>query len=148
MHNHWVKWKIDGGYVYGPVRNGKSIPPTHPLLLPWSKLGREIIISNWTRSDTFFRILEEFNYGIRKAISLEKAIKLPDHHIKVIARKDHERWLQEKRAEGWVYGPVTDFEKRIHKDLLEWEDLSERHFDRNLIEALYDIGYEVYQAAQ
>jgi hypothetical protein len=41
----------------------------------------------------------------------------------VTPRAQHELWLAEKRAEGWIYGEVKDAEKRTHPCLCEYDDL-------------------------
>ena len=36
-HDRWMRERLDQGYVYGPVREGRS----HPDLVPWERLSRE-----------------------------------------------------------------------------------------------------------
>ena len=35
----------------------------------------------------------------------------------------HDQWMQDKKAAGWVYGEVKDAEKKTHPCLVEWEEL-------------------------
>lgn len=35
----------------------------------------------------------------------------------------HESWLEEKRADGWIYGPVKDAEKKEHPCFLPYDGL-------------------------
>lgn len=35
----------------------------------------------------------------------------------------HESWLEQKRLEGWKYGPVKDVEKREHPCFVPYDDL-------------------------
>lgn len=35
----------------------------------------------------------------------------------------HEKWLEQKRAEGWTYGPVKDVEKKEHPCFLPYDGL-------------------------
>lgn len=51
----------------------------------------------------------------------DSAIKGVKFHIanlsvgtKPLPSSSHESWLEEKRAEGWRYGPVKDAEKKTH----------------------------------
>lgn len=37
--------------------------------------------------------------------------------------ESHERWVAGKRAQGWVYGPVKDAERKTHPCLLPWQEL-------------------------
>lgn len=42
--------------------------------------------------------------------------------------QSHENWLAFKKADGWVYGPVKDMEKKTHPCMVPYTDLPE--FDR------------------
>jgi hypothetical protein len=35
----------------------------------------------------------------------------------------HENWLELRKAQGWVYGPVTDHERKIHSCLVPFDEL-------------------------
>lgn len=35
----------------------------------------------------------------------------------------HEKWLEQKRAEGWKYGPVKDPDKKEHPCFVEYDQL-------------------------
>lgn len=35
----------------------------------------------------------------------------------------HDEWLREKLADGWVYGPEKDVEKKEHPCVVEYEEL-------------------------
>jgi hypothetical protein len=39
--------------------------------------------------------------------------------------QSHESWLAEKRATGWVYGPVKDVEKKEHPCMVPYAELPE-----------------------
>lgn len=51
----------------------------------------------------------------------------------------HEAWLEEKRANGWCYGPVKDPDQKTHPLMVPYEELpdSERRKDA-LIQAVVD----------
>lgn len=38
-------------------------------------------------------------------------------------QQSHELWLEHKRAEGWVYGPVKDVEKKEHPCFMPYDGL-------------------------
>lgn len=38
--------------------------------------------------------------------------------------EQHEAWLKDKAADGWVYGAVKDFEKKTHPCMVRYEDLN------------------------
>lgn len=35
----------------------------------------------------------------------------------------HEKWLEEKRAQGWAYGPTKDPEKKLHPCFVPYREL-------------------------
>jgi hypothetical protein len=54
----------------------------------------------------------------------------------------HESWLAHKRADGWVYGPVKDPEKKQHPCMVPYEDLPEaqKKKDHLFIEMVQQLG--------
>ena len=53
----------------------------------------------------------------------EKEYFITGNEIEDLAKFEHERWLDEKRANGWKYGEKRDDAHKIHPSLLEWDDL-------------------------
>jgi hypothetical protein len=51
------------------------------------------------------------------------ALKLPDG----TPEDQHNAWLEEKRAEGWVYGPVKDADKKTHPCVVPYHELGVAH---------------------
>ncbi len=42
--------------------------------------------------------------------------------IEELARREHERWLADRRGAGVTYGPVKDTARKVNANLLEWDD--------------------------
>ncbi len=55
--------------------------------------------------------------------SLLDGIKYADEHPDMTPEQNHENWVKMKCAQGWVYGPVKDFEKKTHPDLVPFDQL-------------------------
>lgn len=55
-----------------------------------------------------------------------------DDEIEFLARVEHDRWVEERTAAGWVYGPEKDVERKVSPYLVGWEELSDeiREYDR------------------
>ena len=51
--------------------------------------------------------------------------------LELLARLEHERWSADRRRDGWVYGPERTAEKKLHPDLVPWEQLSEDVRDKD-----------------
>ena len=43
--------------------------------------------------------------------------------VAVTPRDSHESWLKQKVADGWVYGPVKDIEKKEHPCMVQYDKL-------------------------
>ncbi len=61
----------------------------------------------------------------------------------------HEVWAAGRIAEGWIWGPERDDEKKHHPCLVAYEDLpeSEREYDRHTavetIKLILSLGYHI-----
>ena len=40
-------------------------------------------------------------------------------------RRSHELWLEFKSTNGWVYGEVQDNQRKVHPDMVPYDDLPE-----------------------
>jgi hypothetical protein len=43
--------------------------------------------------------------------------------IAALAKLEHERWMIERKLDGWRFGPVRDDKRQIHPSLVPWETL-------------------------
>lgn len=50
------------------------------------------------------------------------------------AEGSHEKWMDYKKVEGWGYGAVKDVDKKLHPNLLPWDQLLD---DQKLKDALF-----------
>ena len=59
----------------------------------------------------------------------------------LLARMEHLRWCAERRVDGWTVGSVTDWNRKINRDLVPWDDLprSERDKDLDQVRAIPDL---------
>ena len=115
-HEGWVKGKKARGYIYGPKTNDdpNKGPLTNPLIIPYEELPQEVKDSNIANAVTVLNILNR--KGV-KWVNLTKMILYP------IAEEIHDDWCREKLQNGWVWGPITDKEKKIHRDLVPFKTL-------------------------
>lgn len=70
------------------------------------------------------------------------------------AEAAHEIWAESKRAEGFVFGPVTDKQAKVHSCLVPYAELSEtdKESDRALVRGipglLARMGYGIVAVDQ
>lgn len=78
---------------------------------------------------------------------------LPDDDVRTLARREHDRWAELKRAHGWRHRPERDDEQRHHPDLVAWDDLTRAAQEKDeepmgeLVARLRAVGYAVVRAA-
>ena len=56
-------------------------------------------------------------------ISAERGVEFHLLHPEATPERSHESWLDEKRADGWAYGPVKDPEKKEHPCFVPYDQL-------------------------
>lgn len=72
----------------------------------------------------------------------EDLAKFSPGEVERLAELEHERWTEEKRADGWTYGSdgagAQDRPSKLHPDLVKWEKLDNnaKNKDRMFVEEL------------
>ena len=66
-----------------------------------------------------------------------------------LAENAHDHWAVGRMRAGWTYGPARDDEKKLHPDLVPYDELdeSEKAYDRNsaveTLKAVLALGYKI-----
>jgi hypothetical protein len=55
--------------------------------------------------------------------SLLDGVIYADKHPDMTPAQNHDNWMKMKASQGWVYGPVKDFEKKTHPDMIPFAEL-------------------------
>ena len=115
-HEGWLKGKAAQGYTYGKETNDdpKKGPLTNPLMVPYEELPEDVKKSNMANAVAVLKILKSKNVTF---VNFTQVILYP------LAKQIHDEWCREKLKAGWVWGPVTDKSKKIHRDLISFEAL-------------------------
>jgi hypothetical protein len=67
---------------------------------------------------------------------------------------EHERWWVQKRAAGYVFGPVKSDVEKTHPCMVPWDQLSEaekekdREAIRDIPERMAAAGFETYRLGE
>ncbi|GHT67355.1 hypothetical protein AGMMS50239_30380 [Bacteroidia bacterium] len=147
---------IHENYVDYMTKKGKQRPNTKP----WENLDIEFKLSNLNQARSYHEKLALINCEM----ALKNENKTPVtsftenpedkeviDEVLIMAKQEHQRWMDEKTEDGWVYAPVRDDRKKHHDCLIEWDKLSKevQNWDkepvRNMIGILENVGYEVYR---
>lgn len=69
--------------------------------------------------------LQRSGYGIAAGHAVVGAVaSLPADVVDALARREHDRWAELKRAHGWRHGRTRDDDRLRHPDLVAWDDLA------------------------
>ena len=117
-------------------------PEIPPALCPWNELPRNFQEANLRQADDIWKKLSEIHCVI--GIATESRIapfEFTADEIELLARNEHERWMDERIRNGWIYGPAVNAQKRVHHCIVRWEQLPEeqKEKDRNAIRTLPKI---------
>jgi len=117
------------GYHYGPETSEEL--KTQSSLMPYKDLPEDEKEQNRRNVRDIVNKLSVAGYLMRPARSHEQVINFPKDSLELLARMEHERWMETKLAAGWQYAPVTDKSKKLHKCLVPWEQLPQEEKDKD-----------------
>lgn len=117
----------------------------------WDELPEPQRESNRASVRTLFDQLRRLGYELRRSSGSADAIAtLPDHAVQQIAEAEHEQWVEQKRAQGYIYGPENDAaHPPTHPDLVSFDALAPTAREKDLIRAraaphlVARLGYEI-----
>ena len=123
-----------------------------PNVKPWENLSVDIKLSNLNQARSYREKLALVKCEMTlKDESREAVTSFQDDEVLMMAKQEHQRWMDEKIEDGWVYSEVRDDAKKRHDCLVEWDKLSEEVQNRdkepvrNMIGILDSVGYGVYR---
>jgi len=125
---------------------------TNPMVIEWDGLPEEYKDSNRRQARSSFDKLEKAGYNVTIMTDLV-ADKFEFHKddIEIMAKYEHQIWMEEKLKKGWRYGPVRDNDKKIHPSLKAYDKLDEeeKQKDRDTVtdlpKHLAMIGLQIYK---
>lgn len=124
------------------VRNesAKGLTPLdNPSMVPWEELPEHLRDSNRGAVEHIRAKLDAVGCDVTITNDWDvQPFEFSSEELELMARMEHERWVEEKLREGWRYGPKRDDTKKIHPSLVPWSELSqeEKDKDRNPVRAL------------
>ncbi|MCM1510966.1 MAG: RyR domain-containing protein [Clostridium sp.] len=105
----------------------------------------------WADSSNYLIIISDGEEYEPHPIDLSD-VEISDDLIELreaIAENAHEVWAYNRKQEGWTYGPERDDQKKLHPDMIAYNQLpeSEKLYDRemamNTIKLLKKLGWEL-----
>jgi len=139
IHRRYCKEMADTGVV-------------RPNVKPWDELAMEFKLSNLNQAQSYEEKLRLIGCKMEPIDATKAAVlEFTAGETLLMAKQEHERWMQEKLEEGWSYSPVRNDDKKLHDCLVSWEDLTDevRNWDmepvRNIVSILQSQGYGIYR---
>jgi hypothetical protein len=123
VHENYLRNRIEEGMRMGQKR----------AMVPWDALPEDLRESNRRQVDLIRLKLEKAGYGIMPLMDWESAsYKFKEGEIELMARLEHEYWMEERQRDRWTYAPgPEDPKQKTHPDLLPWEKLPEAVKDKD-----------------
>jgi hypothetical protein len=134
--NEVIARSIHDGYVLSELK--KTPTGEGPYFCSWKDLPEHIKRDNRLQADDIWPKLQHVGCGVEELTDWDSPpFTFSDEEIEILAKREHERWMQGKIREGYIYGPERSEAKRIHNLLVPWDDprLSEddKEKDREII---------------
>jgi voltage-gated potassium channel Kch len=142
-----VAREIHEAYRRERAAEGESADAALP---PWETLSEDLRESN--RHQALDSVEKLRSIGCAFVVSDDPRrfeFSFSPDEVELLARREHERWLDERTRQGWRSGPVRDREQRISPDIKSWEELDERarEKDRQAVRQIAEIfgraGYQI-----
>jgi hypothetical protein len=118
--------------------NGQR-PETNSAMRPWEELPEDLKDSNRAQAADIPNKLNRLGYELAPSHGLTPAkLQLTERDVEDLAIREHDRWMNERRRNGWTYGPVRDNSRKHHHLLVPWSQLpdAEREKDRDTVRNL------------
>jgi len=132
---------------------GDAVPATDAMK-PWEELPEHYREANRAQADHIIPKLRETGCRLRHRRGWDAPLfRFTIEELEMLARAEHERWMRDRKASGWRHGSQRDERKKIHPDLVDWNDLAEdrRELDRDAVRKLPAYlaagGFEIVREA-
>ena len=122
--------------------------PDEPLEYPdWETLPQDLKYSNVDQAMSFPKKIEAIGCTFRLGGPSIKEFTADE--VEIMAIMEHDRWVNERVTNGWVYGKEKNVDLRISPYVAPWEEIPEyiREYDRqavrNMLRILNGMGVSV-----
>ncbi|WP_300514311.1 RyR domain-containing protein [Aliiroseovarius sp.] len=124
-------------YVAEASRSGSPDTMSKPAARPWADLGEQYRYSNRSFVDHISAKLDLIGCTLSENAAHAPA-ELSEDEFALMARAEHDRWVAERLVLGWQPDESRDDQRKLHPDLLPWQDLPEavRAYDMALVRAI------------
>ena len=122
--------RIHDSYNKDRLSEDPSYVPEYPS---WEGLPDTLKVSNMCQALHYGDRLHEL--GCRLDAENPTMVSFGEEDVERMSMLEHERWVLERRVDGWRYGRIKDVESKRSPYLVPWYDLPEeiREYDREAV---------------
>ncbi len=119
-----------------------------PAMTVWEELSEDMRDANRAQAAGIREKLDRIGCTIVVRDPSLPAFSYRDDELEQLAILEHDRWMQDKIAAGWVYAAERNDALKHHNSMVPWEKLSEverekdRDAVRNVPELLAEVGLQ------
>ncbi|MBV9643200.1 MAG: hypothetical protein JO334_06475 [Verrucomicrobia bacterium] len=133
---------------------GETSAANHSLR-PWEELSEDLKDANRAQAADIPNKLNLLGYELAPSHGLDPVkLQFTEREIEDLARREHERWMNERTRNGWIYGSSKDSSRKHHHLLVPWNQLPEQEREkdrdtvRNLPVLIKKAGFQLRKLAQ
>lgn len=137
---------IHQAYLDNCAARGDS-PDLNKSMRRWEELPDDLKQSNLAQAADIGVKLDEIDCVVVPESATTPDFAFTAAEIERLAQMEHRRWVQERQAQGYIYGPNR--EGRQHPDMVDWQYLSksaqekDRQAIRELPAILRQAGFQI-----
>jgi hypothetical protein len=107
-------------------------------LRPWDDLPQNLRDANRAAAEHAPLMLAAIGRALAPIASDADPAPLSNDEMEILTKIEHRRWIAERIAHGWRYGPMRDDRQMLHPDMVPYESLSNaaKEKDRNAVRVL------------
>lgn len=122
-------------YLEGRFAEGERIG-ARASMQEWEDLPESFRDDNRLVADCYQLKLRDV--GARLVEGSGPSLVLTPDELEQLSRAEHDRWMAAKLVQGWTYAPTRDDARRLHPDILPYDDLSEaiKELDREQVQIM------------
>jgi hypothetical protein len=126
-------------YVRNQREEGQT-PEANPAMVPWDDLPETLKESNREQAGHIGVKLRTVGCGLAPLTDWDaESFQFTQEEVELLAQMEHERWVAERRREGWTYSPgPKNMVRRTSPYMVTWRDLRDdvKEWDRVFIRGL------------